>query len=44
MGFSPGDFPSAEAYYDAAITLPLYYGLSEEQQDFIIAKVKEALQ
>ena len=44
MGFQPGVFPNAEAYYQAAISLPIYYGLTEEQQDFVIAKLKETLQ
>lgn len=30
--FKPGDFPEAERYYAEAITLPMYPGLTEEQQ------------
>jgi dTDP-4-amino-4,6-dideoxygalactose transaminase len=33
LGFQPGDFPQAEAYYAGAISLPLYPGLSEADQD-----------
>lgn len=33
LGFRPGDFPNAEAYYREAMSLPLYYGLREEDQD-----------
>ncbi len=43
LGFKEGDFPIAEAYYQRAISLPLYYGLSEEEQDFTIAQLKDAL-
>ncbi|MFZ3129571.1 MAG: UDP-4-amino-4,6-dideoxy-N-acetyl-beta-L-altrosamine transaminase [Desulfosporosinus sp.] len=43
LGFTEGDFPQAEKYYAGAITLPLYYGLSEEDQDYVITKVKEIL-
>jgi len=43
MGFGPGDFPVAEAYYDGAISLPLYFGLSEEKQDYVIRMLSEAL-
>ena len=43
MGFKPGDFPAAEAYYRSAISLPLYFGLTEEQQDFVVQTLKEAL-
>ncbi|MDO8437352.1 MAG: UDP-4-amino-4,6-dideoxy-N-acetyl-beta-L-altrosamine transaminase [Nitrosomonadaceae bacterium] len=32
MGFSPSDFPEAERYYAEAISLPIYPGLTEEQQ------------
>jgi UDP-4-amino-4,6-dideoxy-N-acetyl-beta-L-altrosamine transaminase len=41
MGFHAGDFPVAEAYYARAISLPLYAGLSEADQDFVIQKIKE---
>ncbi len=41
MGFRAGDLPVAEAYYDRAISLPLYASLSESDQDFVIQKIKE---
>ena len=44
MGFKPGDFPNAEAYYERAISLPLYAGLTEADQDYVIAKLRELLQ
>ena len=31
-----GNFPNAEKYYDEALTIPLFYGLKNEQQDFVI--------
>ncbi|BDX07795.1 UDP-4-amino-4,6-dideoxy-N-acetyl-beta-L-altrosamine transaminase [Planctobacterium marinum] len=43
LGFSPGDFPVAEKYYKMALTLPLYPDLTESQQDFVVATLKEAL-
>lgn len=43
LGFEKGDFPEAEKYYEGAITLPLYYGLSEDDQDYVISKIKEVL-
>ena len=43
LGFSKGNLPEAEKYYARAITLPLYYGLTEEDQDYVINKVKEAV-
>ena len=42
-GFRAGDFPVAEKYYAGAITLPLFYSLAEEQQDFVVECVREAL-
>lgn len=44
MGFKTGDFPNAEAYYEHAVSLPLYAGLTEADQDYVIAKLKELLQ
>ncbi len=44
LGFKRGDFPEAERYYDEAITLPLYYALSEEDQDYVIDNLKKVLQ
>lgn len=43
LGFRPGDFPEAEAYYREAISLPLYPTLSEEQQDYVVEKLRETL-
>jgi UDP-4-amino-4,6-dideoxy-N-acetyl-beta-L-altrosamine transaminase len=43
LGFHPGDFPNAEQYYAGAISLPLYFGLGEADQDRVITAVKEAL-
>jgi UDP-4-amino-4,6-dideoxy-N-acetyl-beta-L-altrosamine transaminase len=43
MGFKAGDFPNAEAHYSRAITIPLYHGLSEDDQDRVIRYVRDAL-
>jgi dTDP-4-amino-4,6-dideoxygalactose transaminase len=43
LGFQAGDFPEAEAYYQQAISLPLYYDLKEEEQDFIIEGLRDVL-
>jgi UDP-4-amino-4,6-dideoxy-N-acetyl-beta-L-altrosamine transaminase len=42
-GFGPGDFPNAEGYYDRAISIPLYAGLSEANQDQVISALRTAL-
>ena len=41
LGFKRGDFPEAERYYEEAITLPLYYGLTEEDQDRVVKVLRE---
>jgi len=43
LGFKVGDFPAAEEYYRAAITLPLYYSLSDEDQNYVIEKLQEII-
>jgi len=40
LGFKKGDFPSAEEYYQRAITLPLHPNLTTEEQQHIIQEVK----
>ena len=43
LGFQRGDFPQAEQYYREAISLPLYYGLTESDQDRVIQTLQEVL-
>jgi len=42
-GFNKGDFPEAERYYAEAISLPLFPGLTEEQQDHVIKTLRSSL-
>ena len=44
LGFKKGDFSVSERYYEEAITLPLYYDFTDEQQDQIIQALKDVLQ
>ena len=44
LGFKNGDFPVSEKYYEEVFTLPLYYSLTDEQQDYIVNALKEVLQ
>ncbi|WP_024589833.1 MULTISPECIES: UDP-4-amino-4,6-dideoxy-N-acetyl-beta-L-altrosamine transaminase [unclassified Pseudoalteromonas] len=39
MGFKQGDFPNAESYYSNAISLPMFHGMTHEQQDEVISKL-----
>jgi UDP-4-amino-4,6-dideoxy-N-acetyl-beta-L-altrosamine transaminase len=42
-GFKQGYCPQAELYYSEAISIPLYPGLTEEQQDRVIAVAHETI-
>lgn len=41
-GFKRGDFPNAEHYYDHAISIPLYAGLCEDDQDRVVGAIRKA--
>ena len=43
MGFQPGDFPQAQAYYSEAISLPMFQTLTDEQQDMVVSALKTTL-
>jgi len=36
LGHDPRDYPNALSYYEDALTIPLFYDLSYEKQDYII--------
>jgi UDP-4-amino-4,6-dideoxy-N-acetyl-beta-L-altrosamine transaminase len=42
MGLRTDNFPQAERYYAEAISLPMFPGLTEEQQDNVVRAVGEA--
>ena len=42
-GFAEGDFPAAEDYYRHAISLPMFPGLGETDQDRVVAALRQAL-
>lgn len=41
LGWKVGDMPQAENCYKSCLSLPMYHGLTEEEQNFVIEKVKE---
>lgn len=43
LGFKPGDFPNAEAFYQNALTIPLFPGMTADEQDKVIQVLKEVL-
>jgi dTDP-4-amino-4,6-dideoxygalactose transaminase len=42
LGFQAGHCPEAEQYYGEAISLPMYPGLTEAEQDQVVAGLREA--
>ncbi|HJV76562.1 MAG TPA: UDP-4-amino-4,6-dideoxy-N-acetyl-beta-L-altrosamine transaminase [Noviherbaspirillum sp.] len=44
FGFKAGDFPEAEQYYKEAISLPIFYGLTDIMQDQVVSVLREVLQ
>lgn len=43
LGFQPGWCPRAEQYYRCALSLPMYYSLTETEQDHVVASLRRAL-
>ena len=43
MGFQQGDLVNAENYYQGAISLPLFYDLTDEMQDDVVRALQKAL-
>jgi dTDP-4-amino-4,6-dideoxygalactose transaminase len=43
LGFKKGDFPASERFYERALTLPLYYDLTDQEQDRVCAALREVL-
>ncbi len=43
LGFREGDCPQAEAYARSAISLPLFPGLTAEEQERVVAALAELL-
>ncbi len=41
LGHKKGDHPKAEHYYEQCLSLPMYPTLTEEEQNYVIDKVKE---
>jgi UDP-4-amino-4,6-dideoxy-N-acetyl-beta-L-altrosamine transaminase len=43
LGFGQGHCPNAEAYYAEAMSLPMYFGLSDDEQRQVVAAVAVAV-
>lgn len=43
LGFNPGDYIEAEKAYNNILSLPMYYDLKNDEQDFVVSVLKDAL-
>ena len=43
LGFEAGDFHQAERYYAEAISLPMFHGMTEAQQDAVVEALRKAV-
>lgn len=43
MGFVVGDYPAAEHYYQQVLSLPLFYGMTDAQQDEVVVALRTVL-
>jgi dTDP-4-amino-4,6-dideoxygalactose transaminase len=41
LGFNKGDFPITENFADMVLSLPLYNGMTEEEQDYVIYMINK---
>ena len=43
MGFEEGYCPNSESYFKEVLSIPIYYGLTPKQQNFIISEITEIM-
>lgn len=41
LGFKPENYPNAQKYYQEALSIPLFYDLTDDQQEQVISAIKE---
>ncbi|OGP10599.1 MAG: UDP-4-amino-4,6-dideoxy-N-acetyl-beta-L-altrosamine transaminase [Deltaproteobacteria bacterium GWA2_45_12] len=41
LGFRPEDYPNAQKYYQKTLSIPLFYDLTDDQQEQVISSIKE---
>ena len=44
QGINPEDFPVSQDYYQTALSLPLYYSLSDDEFDYTLRTIEQVLQ
>lgn len=40
LGYRPENYPNAQAYYHEALSIPLFFDLTDEQQQYVITTIK----
>jgi len=43
LGYEIRDFPSSEEFYETALSIPIYYSLTNEEQNFVIQSILEVV-
>lgn len=43
LGFNPSEFPEAESYYSNALSIPIFPGLTIEQQELVVECIQKPL-
>ena len=43
MGFKQGDYPEAERYYREAISIPMHPTLTQDELDYVVSSLREAM-
>ena len=41
LGFKPEDYPESHNYYPEALSIPLFYDLTNDQQEYVITAFEE---
>ena len=41
LGYDQSKFPESEKYYKEALSIPIYFDLTNDQQDYIVERIKE---
>ena len=44
LGFRPEDYPEAQMYYEQALSIPLFFDLTDDQQNQVIQAIKEVIE
>jgi perosamine synthetase len=43
LGYAASDYPSSEEFYESALSIPIYYSLSDEEQNYVIQSIMEVV-